>query len=509
MGGFDSYAFQIRVDMGLAPLDRSTLDRLQFALAAAVPAWSSRARLSTLGRWRIGEAFDAATPGSLDAVIQAHRPGGPRAKPTVGLEQWASSEMELRLTGADRGASIQITYIGSPRSGEPASIATLLVETTQREIDGEAAGTWIERIFRALCADLAPPRATASSLGERMSASRRGVASGIEWLTYFGPEGRTISLERLHEIPGVDAVALSGGVLIRLDPSPGPRRYVTYWRRVRAVEAAIGPHQALNRPRSARPPQTSRPAEKVAVPIPFVPRPIVTTLGTTHVQGARYERTRFAQLGLHEPGAIVEGFDLVRCEFDNVQIGSYYDGEEPVFVRNGSLTRCRSSVVLFGLVVVEDCVIDGHAGGFWATAAIFLKHVLMRGPIDALDLRSPRQLRDPQRPSLPQIHDHFYRSVDWALDIREARFKRCDVGGVPAHLVRRDPATQILITRERALAGAWREVTADHFWRIGIEDLVDSGEESEVFVACPRGGRFEQELALISRLREAGIAEPD
>lgn len=335
MGGFDSYAFQIRIDVGLAPLDRSTLDRLQLALAAAVPAWTSRARLSTLGRWRIGEAFDAATPGSLDAVIQAHRPGGLRAKPTVGLEQWASSEMELRLTGADRGASIQITYMGSPRSGEPASISTLLVETTQREVDGEAAGVWIERLFRALCAVLAPPRATASSLGERMSASRRGVAPDIEWLTYFGPGARTVSLEHLHEIPGVEAAALSGGVLIRLDPSPGPRRHVAYWRRVRAVEAAIGPHQVLNRPRLARPPQTSRSSEKVETPIPFVPRPIVTTLrGTTHVQGARYERTRFAQLGLHEAGAIVEGFDVVRCEFDNVQIGSYHDGEEPVFVRN-------------------------------------------------------------------------------------------------------------------------------------------------------------------------------
>lgn len=165
--------------------------------------------------------------------------------------------------------------------------------------------------------------------------------------------------------------------------------------------------------------------------------------------------------------------------------------------------------MFFGLVVVEDCVIDGHAGGFWATATMFLKHVILRGPIDALDLRSPRQLRDPQRPSLAQIHDHFYRSVDWALDISEARFKRCDVGGVPGHLVRRDPGTQVLITRERALAGPWREVTADHFWRIGIERLLESGEESEVFVACPRGGRFEQELALIARLREAGIAASD
>ncbi len=500
--------------MGLAPLDRSTLDRLQVALAGAAPAWSARARLSRLGRWPVGEAFDVSLPGSLDESIQAHRPGGMRAKPTLGLDRWTSAEMRARLTGADRGASIDIACVGSPRSGEPASISGLLVETTRREIDGDPAGVWIERLFRAMCAQLAPPWARAGSLGERMSGRRRGAGGRVEWLTYLGHEAAAgVRVGDLRGIDGVDVEDLSGGLLIRLDPSPGSRRTTAYWQRLQTVEATIG----RPRPVAAEPPQSGtesmarpiRPA--VGVPIPLVPRPTVTRTegGTRHLQGARYERARFAQLQLREPGAVLEGFEAVRCEFDNVALGPRADGAQPVVVRSCTLTRRRSRAVSLGLVVVEDCLIDGHAGGFMATASVLLRHVVMRGPIDALDLRSPRQLQVASRPSLPRLHAEHYRTVDWTLDIREARFRRCDIGGVPGHLVRRDPTTQVLVTRARALAGPWREATGGHFWRVGIERLLESGDDSRVFVAGPRGDRFEQELAVIGRLREAGIAVPD
>jgi hypothetical protein len=418
--------------------------------------------------------------------------------------------MEAHLTGADRGASIRLFFEGSDRSGEPASISRLVVETTQREIDGLPAGVWVERLFRALCAALVPTSATAGSLGEGMSGTRRGVPATVEWLTYLGKDAATgVDRDRLREVPGVDVTEVGGGLLLRLDPSAGPRRTASYWERVRAVEATIGRPRATSALRQTVPRTAAAPAG-AGPPLPFVPQPTVTLTerGAKHFHGSRYERTRFAQLGLREPGATLEGFELVRCEFDNVSIGSYGSGEEPVLVRDCSLTRCRARVALFGLVVVEDCLIDGFSGGFWATASVLLRHVVMRGPIDALDLRSPRQIQS-NRQDLPNVHADHYRTVDWALDIREARFKRCDIGGVPGRLVRRDPATQILITRERALASPWREATAGHFWWVGIERLLESGDESEVFVACPRGDRFEEELGVIARLREAGTALPD
>ena len=525
MGGFDSYAFQIRVDMGSAPLDQSTLDRLQAALAEAAPAWGEKARLARLGRWSIGDRFDIRSPGSLDEVIQANRPGGARAKPTVGLDGWSVTEMHAVLTGADSGASIDFFYTGSPNAGEDASITHLVVETIHREIDGQPAGKWIERLFRAICQHITPPRATAASLGERMSAERHRASKAVEWLTYLGADAaRTVGRDTLATIPKVDVEDVAGGLLIRLDPAPGPRRGSTFWERHQAVAAAIDSPKAPRfrlpfglgrRSESPFPPGTAfAPAAPVKAAPPRgadVPRPELTIMeqGIPHYRGARYERTRIAQLGMRTPGAILEGFEAVRCEFDNVSIGSTKDGEEPVYVRDCALTRCRASVAFFGLVVVEDSVIDGLSGSFWPTPTILCRHVVLRGSIDAIDLRSPRQLDAPGHGSMRAVHDAFYRSVDWALDIRDARFRRCDISGIPGHLVRRDPATQVLVTRERAMAGPWREVTGDHFWWVGIERLIETGDRSHVFVACRRGKDFDKEIELIRRLREAGIAEPD
>ena len=106
-------------------------------------------------------------------------------------------------------------------------------------------------------------------------------------------------------------------------------------------------------------------------------------------------------------------------------------------------------------------------------------------------------------------HKDFYETVDWALDISEARLTRCDISGVPGHLVRRDPATQILITRERALAAQWTAVAPQTPEYYGIERLLESPMDSTVLVACPRDKDFDRTLATFARLREAGIAEPD
>ena len=247
------------------------------------------------------------------------------------------------------------------------------------------------------------------------------------------------------------------------------------------------------------------PPDPAALPRPEVIR---DSRGTTYVRGHRYVGARFAQLDYRTPGAVFEGFDVERCEFDNVALGPVRDGESPIIVRDCRLARCRMRASLLRRIVVEDCIIDGMTGGFPPNASVLLKHVVIRGAIDALDLRSPRQMSDPDKPSLPALHDSHYATVDWALDISEARFKRCDLGGVPGRLVRRDPETQVLVTRSRVLSAPWPEVSHGSMWSIGIERLLEAEEEAEVFVAR-RGDHFADDLAMFKRLREAGIAEPD
>jgi hypothetical protein len=103
--------------------------------------------------------------------------------------------------------------------------------------------------------------------------------------------------------------------------------------------------------------------------------------------------------------------------------------------------------------------------------------------------------------------------VDWALDISEALFKEFDMHGVPARLVRRDPATQVIVTREKALQPGWRSKLdpSNTFWPFVIDLFLQDGEPDIVLVA-PKGKRKKDYLSLLdglNDLRQAGVAEPD
>jgi hypothetical protein len=81
---------------------------------------------------------------------------------------------------------------------------------------------------------------------------------------------------------------------------------------------------------------------------------------------------------------------------------------------------------------------------------------------------------------------------------------------MPGHLVRRDPATQFLVTREKALQGAWRKMDlSDTYWPISLEMFLEGGLDSEVLVAPNRIREFHKLLDGLKKLRDAGVAEPD
>jgi hypothetical protein len=215
------------------------------------------------------------------------------------------------------------------------------------------------------------------------------------------------------------------------------------------------------------------------------------------VSGLRYDK----------PGAILEGFEAVRCEFQHVSLGATKTNEPPVIVRHCRLERCRIRQAYLDFVQIEDCVVDGMSGGMVRlTEGPLLKHVVVKGSVESTYLRYPRL---GYNPAVLERRRVFYGGVDWALDISQAKLRRCEIGGVPGPLVRRDPATQILVTRERVLVGPWEEAAADTAEYFSIRRLLEPGLDSIVLVACPRGDNFEKTLTTFARLRKAGIAEPD
>ena len=122
---------------------------------------------------------------------------------------------------------------------------------------------------------------------------------------------------------------------------------------------------------------------------------------------------------------------------------------------------------------------------------------------------------DKQKP-FDDFRDRFYAGVEWTLDISEARFKEFDVRGVPGRLIRRDPESQILVTRERALEMAtpgWEKKLdpSNKLWPFVINLFLSDGYADTVLVAPLGAAKAKRNLLLkgLRELRMIGLAESD
>jgi hypothetical protein len=96
------------------------------------------------------------------------------------------------------------------------------------------------------------------------------------------------------------------------------------------------------------------------------------------------------------------------------------------------------------------------------------------------------------------------------LDIREADVEELDIRRVPARLIRRDPESQIVITRERAMQGVWRQLDLRNtHWATCIELFLQDGDQDVVLVAGRRDRKYRQLMYGLQALRDAGVAESD
>jgi hypothetical protein len=202
------------------------------------------------------------------------------------------------------------------------------------------------------------------------------------------------------------------------------------------------------------------------------------------------------------------------CQIELCEVLSFLNVRRRPVIRNVQVLNCEVRATLRG-ALVEDVLVDGlktpRRLDCWATA---FKHVTLRGKIGKIFI-SPliEAATQPTKANqaFAQANAAYYASVDWALDIREAEFQEADLRGMPAHLVRRDPDTQIVVTRDKVLQGAWRKLDLSDTWWPGSLELFlsQSDAPAKVLVAPKRHPKFQQLLDGLMKLRDADVAEPD
>jgi hypothetical protein len=212
--------------------------------------------------------------------------------------------------------------------------------------------------------------------------------------------------------------------------------------------------------------------------------------------------------------------DVRRAEFHHFQHPLERSLESRPVIRHLTLTRCHFYACELGPVVAEDCLIDTvwlHRGqwGGQRIAGCALKHVTIRGRVTGgiRFLPSPTWLHT--QPHVPVAEDPFvranatyYRDVDWAVDISTAEFAgsvETSWWDIPARLVRRDPETQVVVSRDSLASGDWRAAIEESAIWVGIERFLEGGMADNVIVAGKRSRWFEREMRDFARLRNGGF----
>jgi hypothetical protein len=226
----------------------------------------------------------------------------------------------------------------------------------------------------------------------------------------------------------------------------------------------------------------------------------------------KFEKRLFERFRDRDSGAVFEGYSFVRCEFDGCMVSNATAPDLRTTVRNCEFIRCvvHQNCSMYS-AILEDCLVDGldTKGVVFVGGAVY-KHVMLRGRVGRLVLGGIGMINDPRGDAFRAANAEYYSSVDWALDITQCDALELELHGIPGNLIRRDPNTQILVTRERALQSDWQSVDlGETAYDVAIREMLRFGRPSEVLIAPRRSKAFAQYIEVQQRLRDAGIAEPD
>lgn len=227
-----------------------------------------------------------------------------------------------------------------------------------------------------------------------------------------------------------------------------------------------------------------------------------------------FENQEFNFLTDRDSAAVFADLEFRNCHFRSGAISITLDPKLRSTVLNAKIINCQNTGGSIRCAVVENVVVDGLRTSrlFQSWSAVF-RHVTLRGKIGRImfsHLVAPGVANQDQQRAFDSANAAFYKNVDWAMDISEGEFAECTVYNVPAKLVRRDPKTQVVVTRAKAMQGDWRRLDLSKtYWPASLGLFLERGDDDVVLVAAKRSEKFSALLDGLKMLRDAGVAEPD
>lgn len=113
---------------------------------------------------------------------------------------------------------------------------------------------------------------------------------------------------------------------------------------------------------------------------------------------------------------------------------------------------------------------------------------------------------------LNQYAENEYKAIEWALDISQAEFSLCEIReSIPAHLIKRNPETQMLLKYDKVAASNWEnnEAIQGSYAHYFCRRVLKSGKDRVIVAPIRNKKDFAIEMEAIKILKEEGIAELD
>lgn len=226
--------------------------------------------------------------------------------------------------------------------------------------------------------------------------------------------------------------------------------------------------------------------------------------------------------GLFDRGGKLLFEDLMfeGCCFSHSGLSMTTDVNRMTTVRNVRLTNCAVDGVSVGPTIFRNVTVNNlKTSDLFIVWCPYLDRVTLTGEIGKMKVNataSHETYKNSKQKPFDDYRDEFYTDVEWALDISEAHFKEFDIRGVPGRLIRRDPESQVLVKRERALEVAtpgWEKQLnpANKLWPFMINLFLSDGDADTVLVAPLAAAKAKREPLLrgLQELRRIGLVEPD
>ncbi len=205
------------------------------------------------------------------------------------------------------------------------------------------------------------------------------------------------------------------------------------------------------------------------------------------------------------------------CTFDNGALSMVKTPQRMSRVQNVRVSKCRAVNSMIHPCMFEDVLIEDLSTNpillVWAS---FFRRVKLVGKIGKLNLNlTPTAFFKDERilDQFATARAAFYAETDWALDISEAKLLGLRCEGVPLHLIRRDPRTQVIVDKQGNYPG--HEALGADFVQAfpGIASTLHGFDSSPTqsmlltaSLAAPKARR-EEEKGAIAELRTLGFVE--